>query len=196
MDWMAIGVSLMLYDETQNDVSFSAQAGMGRFYAAARYESPKIKMLGQPLGDSDLYSLGFGVRIPLVDGLELTAEVGYAYIDDSIHQEIQDEIVYTKLVRDHFVPNRPIPLVDLDDYRTSYEVDHGPYIRLGISYRLYDHAELQFGYRIMQLDQEYTLRDTDPAALQLKYGAYGEGYWRQDTQLDLSAFEVGVMWKF
>jgi len=196
MDFLALGLSQIIYDETQSNAAITARANLNNLYVQASWEQPKLKMMGQPLGDMDLWTAGVGYQVKIARGLSLRLEAGYAFPSASINDHIRDEVVYTQLVRDHFVANRPIPLVDLDVYETSYDVSGGVYGAVGLNYSINDHLGLTAAYRALQLDQEYTLRDPDPAALVDKYGSYGEGYWRQDTQVDLSGFSIGIEWRF
>ena len=196
----SIGISSAIYEDTSSDLVYHGRLGWKDLpvYLTGSYESPKVKMLGQPLADSDIASIGLGFTTELTKDLSLFFEGGYSIPNVSVHSEIEHEVVYTRLVKDHHIANRPIPLVDLHDYRTSYSVDNGMFARIGLSYTWQDHFMVTAAYRALHLDQEYTLRvpEGQEQALIDKYGAYGEGYWRQDTELNMSSFQLGISLKF
>lgn len=194
-----IGVTVSAYEDAATENAYYGRVGYGKlpFFLSARYEAPRLRMLGQPLADSDLFSVGVGFETLLTNNLYVFAEGGYAFIDAQSNFEIRQEVVYTQLVNNHLNPNRPIPILAYPRYDTTYEVDNGLYGRIGLEYR-WKSLSITAAYRPLKLDQEYTMRawEQDLPALREKYGDYANGYWREDTELDLSGFEIGIGWKF
>ena len=163
------------------------------FYVYGQNETPNIRMLGQGIGDSSIYSLGVGARkywgVFFVFG-----EVGYGVIDQGANRTIQQEIVYTELVLRHNVEFRPIPVYpqgnyDQDSYETVWELDDGLLGAIGIGYQLGDHVSLTGAYRPFYVKEHIELYDAEKRK-------NGGGWWQETRSLDLSAFEFRVEYKF
>lgn len=215
--WTAVGIvvmALFFYSHASHASDFSGSVGVGQsiytndsdadwnfrgtlahadvpVYLVGTYDSPRVKMLGQPLAETDIVSLGIGVERELVAGLKVFTEVGYSWLNLDVNREpynVQQEIIYTQLVRNHNVKGRPVPVDFSEGYQTSYEADDAVFWRVGLGYQLYDSVSLTASYRVLYVDQAYTLKSND--------WAEGQGYWREDETYNLSAFEVGINYTF
>lgn len=215
--WTAAGLMLMVLffiSQVSQGSDFSGSVGVGQsiytndskaewnfrgtlahvdvpVYLVGTYDSPRVKMLGQPLAETDIVSLGIGVERELVAGLRVFTEVGYSWLNLDVNREpydVQQEIIYTQLVRNHNVKGRPVPVDLSEGYQTSYEADDAIFWRVGIGYQLYDSVSLTASYRALYSNQEYTLKSND--------WADGQSYWREDETYDLSAFEAGIEYTF
>jgi len=189
----SVGVGQSIYTN-ESDADWNLRGTVGHtslpVYLVGTYDSPRVKMLGQPLAETDIVSVGLGVERELVDGLTVFTEVGYSWLNLDVNREpydVQQEIIYTRLLLNHDVANRPIP-VDFPGYQTSYDADDAIFWRLGLRYDLYEHVSLTAAYRALYVDQEYSIKASD--------WVEGQGYWREDETYNLSSFEVGVEYRF
>ena len=185
-----LGLSHSTYnDEAGSEISYHLKLRHDDYpvYLFAGYENPDVKMLGQPLGDASILSVGLGVR-QTFSKLTVFAEAGYGHIDLSINQEIQEEIVYTKLVIDHHSQHRSVP-VNPRDYEHSYEMSDSVLGRVGLSYEVADYLNVTFSYRWMMTKVEYAICDEERRRT-------NQGYWRKDSTHDLSALEIGLFFTF
>ena len=189
----SVGVGQSIYTN-DSKADWNVRGTMGHtsvpVYGVVSYDSPRIKMLGQPLAETDIVSVGLGVERELVDGLIVFTEVGYSWLNLDVNREpydVQNEIIYTQLVRNHNVAERPVP-TDPSVYQTTYDADDAIFWRLGLRYYLYEHVSLTAAYRALYVNQEYTLKSSD--------WQEGQGYWREDETYNLSSFEVGVDYRF
>lgn len=189
----SVGVGQSIYTE-DSKADWNLRGTLGHsdlpVYLVAGYDAPRVKMLGQPLAETEIVSLGMGAKRELVSGLTLFTEVGYSWLNLDVNRaphDVQQEIIYTQLVKNHNVSGRPVP-VDPESYQTSYKADDGIFWRLGVGYQLWDSVSLTASYRALLVDQEYSLKASD--------WSEGQGYWREDETYSLSAFEVGVNYTF
>lgn len=184
------GITESIYeDDAGSEMGLHIKGGLTDFpvYLFAGYETPKVRMLGQPLGDSTIWTFGFGGKQKW-ERLTFFAEFGYAVIDVKTNHDVQEEIIYTDLVDTHHSKFRPIP-VDPRDYEHSYEIDNALMGRLGISIDLFPHTKLSASARWMEADQEGAI--WDPVRR-----AENRGYWREDTTRNFGAFEIGIFFYF
>jgi opacity protein-like surface antigen len=185
-----VGVNQSIYtDESPSEWSFGGQIGHERtpVYLWASYEAPKVKVLGQPMGDTDIFSVGLGASQELVEGLSVFAEGGYSFVDLEANDRVVNEVAYTYLVGRHAVGDRVIPVpcaYGSGCYEDTYEVDNGFVARIGAQWQVTDNVAVRGAYKWAYFDQEITMRRPD--------WQEGTGYWREDTTLDLSSFELGV----
>ena len=167
----------------------------GNVYGWGNYEVQETRMLGQALAEVNIFSLGLGVKKEW-DGLSLFIEGGYAIMDTQPKTLIQQEVVYTQLVRNHHVVGRPLPVdtpepYDMSGYSTSYELSNTYVARIGVSYEILKHLDVVLAYRWMTPDEHYELWDEER-----RYGKYKNGWWQESVGRDLSAVEFGLMYKF
>ena len=189
----SVGVGQSIYTN-HSDADWNLRATLGHtdlpVYAVAGYDTPRVKMLGQPLAETDMLSLGLGVKRELVSGFTIFTEVGYTWLNLDVNREpydVQREIIYTQLLLNHDVAGRPVP-TGPRGYQTTYEADDAIFWRLGLRYDLYEHVSLTAAYRALYTDTQYSLRSGD--------WEDGDGYWREDETYNLSSFEVGVEYRF
>jgi hypothetical protein len=174
-------------------LGYSVRAGWDGWpvYAVAGFEALDNSLLGQPLGEMDVLSVGLGVKKKWGD-VSAFLEVGQAFIDESTRDNIRQEIVYTHLVGNHWQPGRPIPVTGRVHspygYDTTYELEDALFFRLGVRYNLTEHLAVTGAYRALYAEEEMTLKD--------RPFHDGQGYWREDDRLNLSAIEAGIEWNF
>lgn len=196
-----VGLHAATYAETSTEaaVSFTLSRDDTPFYIAGTLEQPKIRMVGQPLGDADLFSIGIGMRHQLAPGLYAFAEGGYSMVDVQTNDLIEHEAVWTKLTGDHLttgldwqqIPESILPRGEtVPRYDTSYDLEGGYYGRIGFMFMWRDTIGITAAYRALKLDQEYAIYN--PALPKTPE----VGYWRNDDQLDVSAFEIGAVFRF
>ena len=192
---VALGASQSIYtDGSASEWSFGGRVAHKEvpMYLWAGYEAPTVKILGQPMADADLFSLGLGATRELVEGFSVFMEAGYTFTDISTNESVVDEVAYTWLVNRHGAGgnrNVPVPCAyNPGCYESSYTVDDGLTARIGAEWALSEHISVTGAYKWTYLDQEMFIKK-----INLEEGA---GYWREDETLDLSAFEVGVWYRF
>jgi len=160
-------------------------------YLWTSYEELEVRMLDQPIADTNMYSFGVGFQHEFENELTLFMEAGWAVMDDSIRPNIRDEVVYTKLVKTHAVEGRVIPAdppeFDNDSF-TSYELEDAFIGRVGLRYQIYNHIAMSVGYRMLTAKEHYELWDQSQ-----RFGPYKLGWWQETTGRDLSAWEVGFV---
>lgn len=190
----SVGVNQSIYtDESASEWSFGGQIGheLTPVYLWTSYEGPRVKILGQPMGDTDLFSVGLGASQELSEGLSVFVEGGYSFVDLSSNDNVVDEVAYTYLVGRHAVGDRriPVPCAYISGcYDSSYDVDDGFIARIGAKWQVADHVAIRGAYKWAYFDQEITMRSVD--------WQEGQGYWREDNTLNLSSFELGIWYTF
>jgi opacity protein-like surface antigen len=190
----SVGVNQSIYtDESSSEWSFGGQIGheLTPVYLWTSYEGPRVKILGQPMGDTDLFSVGLGASQELSEGLSVFVEGGYSFVDLASNDSVVDEVVYTYLVDRHGSGERRVPVpcaYNPGCYEGSYEVDDGFMARIGAQWQVADHVAIRGAYKWAYFDQEMTMRSLD--------WQEGQGYWREDNTLNLSSFELGIWYTF
>ena len=188
----ALGVQQSIYtDGSGDELSFGGKLGHSRVpvYLWAGYEAPSVKLLGQPMGDTDIFSVGLGASQEVVEGLSLFVEAGYSSMDLETNPYVIQEVTYSFLVGRHAQGDVKIP-VDFcypsqgTCYDHAYEVDDGFTARVGGEWQVTEHIAVTASYKFSYFDQEMYIRKPS--------WEEGDGYWREDETLDLSAFEVGL----
>ena len=169
-------------NDTSTEPTYKVNAGVKGFpiYGTVGYENPKQKVLGQPISDLGLTTLGVGAGYGFHQNFWVAMELGKVWTDVNANQVVVDEVVYTQLVNNHAVPGRSIP-INPRTYESSYSVDDGLSATFVVGYQLFPHVAVTGSYRFLQLDQE--ISGTDPES--------GK-QWREDTTADLNSFTVGV----
>ena len=187
----AVGIQQSLYtDGSSNEWSFGGKLGHTStpVYLWGLYEGPTAKILGQPMGDMDLFSVGVGTSLKVSRAVRVFIETGYVFTDIELNDNVVDEVNYTWLVSRHDAGgnrNVPVPCAyNPGCYDYQYSVDDGVVARVGVRWELSPNVAVTGSYKFTYLDQEMTIKRPEFED--------GQGYWREDETLDLSAFEVGV----
>lgn len=160
-------------------------------YVVLSYETPSIQMIGQSLGDAKIATAGIGFNFQQTHSLSWFTEIGYAsVIDWESDYGVQQEVIFTELVKKHYVHNHPIPLqltdfYDQDSYRTSYSLGGGPFGRVGVHWDITEHINARLSYRYLMVDESYDMWDEE-------LRARGRGWWQDRTNLDLSAWSFTI----
>ena len=191
----AVGVQQSFYtEESSPEWSFGGKLGHTSVpvYAWAGYEAPRLRMLGQPMADSDIFSAGLGVEKGVAHGVSVFLEGGYSFISLDKNENVVDEVSYSQLAQNHAVGGRVPPVCAYNPgcYEYSYDVDDGFVARIGAAWALSEHLSVTGAYKWTYLDQEITIFDPER-----RYEGDG-GYWREDNTADLSAFELGIWYTF
>jgi len=199
-----IGYVTSFYEGNQH--GFRAQAGNTSWpvYGWVGYEPTELRVLGQGVGDADMVTAGIGASHSWGD-FSVFIDFGYAMLDLAVKQNIVDEIVYTDLVNNHnATDSRPIPAADPtrphgfggqdlryhpDDARTSYDIDNGFLGRVGVGFQVHEHIKLTASYRYLTPKEHLELWD-------IHRRANDGGYWVENREKDLSAFEMGIIITF
>ena len=163
-------------------------------YLFGGYEDPTVRMLGQGIGVAEIFSLGIGAKKELGDGFFVFGEVGYGKVETEPRIVIQQEVVYTELVRNHNVFNRPVPVdlggpYDKNSYESSWELDDGILGAIGVGYQVNEHLSVTGAYRPFYV-AEY-IHIANPGAKEA-----GLGYWEESRSRDLSSFQLHIAWTF
>jgi hypothetical protein len=178
---------------TSVDSKLGAQFRIGStrqpVYLWGSWNNQDLKMLGQSLAEADVYGVGIGVEKKW-DDVSGFIEVGYGMVEEEVNEGIRQEIVYTQLLLNHNVANRPIPVtVDrpygTDTYETSYEIDDGYMARVGVGYQINKYVKVTAAYRMFYAEESYDLYDAERRAA-------GKGYWTERDDRNLDAFEIGL----
>lgn len=186
---LGVGQSIYSDNDSHTDWNYQLRFGMEELpvYGTVGYDSPRYKLLGQPLADTDLLSVGLGARKSWGDILGYV-ETGWTFVDTSVNALVQEEIVYTNLVGRHAVRGVILPVTP-GDYETSWEADDALFLRVGVQYQLMEHLAVGASYRFLQVDTEMKLYDQD------NYDR-GLGYWREDNTVDFGAAEVNLVFTY
>lgn len=194
---LALGVMLSTYSDSRTDVIYKAEIGYKNAYLWGGYEEPDIRFDGNLVANTHQNSFGIGFRHE-IQKFTLYIEAGYTMIDKKLAGDSTHEMVYTELVKNHYVEGRRVPVSCKDnycggsnkgDYNSSYDIDDAWVGRIGVRYEVMPHVEVSASYKAMKADQEYAIWDDDsnyPVA----------GYWREDKPFDFSSFEVGFLVRY
>jgi hypothetical protein len=176
--------------------AFSVQVGHEEspIYAFAGYEVIDVRMLGQGIGDTSVFSLGIGAKHKFGNGFHVFGELGWGFTDQSPNMIIQQEIVYTELVGRHNVYNRPVPLdltgpYDQDSYETVWEVEDDFLGAIGGGYEWDNGVFISGAYRPFYVREHIEVYDQERRD-------NGGGWWQETRSLDLSAFQLRVGYTF
>jgi opacity protein-like surface antigen len=181
------------YRETVG-VSLSLGSTEAPLYGWGSLSKGKHYILGQPTSSAYTAGLGLGYQYDFNDTfyVKLEAGVGYPHIDSN--KSIQQEAVYTYLVRRHNVPSRPIPVnplypYDQESYETTWELDYGFMGRVGLGINATESWRVELSYKYFNpkglleiYDQE--LRDA------------GGGWWQEYASVNMNAVEFGIRYEF
>jgi hypothetical protein len=163
-------------------------------YLWGGYEAFDSRMLGQPLAETDLFSVGLGSRKDVGDFF-VFGEIGWGFISSDVNHEVQQEIIYTELVGRHNVEGRPVPVTLLNEYKTSegyesvWELSDGMMWRVGVGYAPTDSLSYTLSYRPFLVEEHIEIYDQDKKA-------NGGGWWQETRSKDLSSFELAIRWSF
>jgi len=193
---LGLGTSFHGGEDTreENALSYKVTAGTPSVYLWGSADTNETGLLGQPFSKNDMLSFGLGARKQWGD-FSSYLELGYAEVDQSTHQVIQQEVVYTQLVNNHYVYNRPVPIVlggpyDQQSYDTTYDISGGLMGRLGVTYNLSDQWGVTVAYRFFEPEAYYSM--TGVSILD----AGETARWEENTKVDMSAIELGIEWKW
>jgi opacity protein-like surface antigen len=204
MDLTALTLSLALGYNTytgedvrvDSPAAFAVRVGHEELpvYLWGSYDNNETGFLGQPFANNDVMGFGIGAKHWVANRLYIFGEIGYASVDTSTRLRIQQEVVYTEIVRNHNVYQRPVPVdltgpYDQASYTTEYEIDDGYMTRVGLGWELNDNLGVSVAYRYFRPDTYYNIVDTD---WQERTGS--DGYWEENSTTNLDAFEIGVQW--
>lgn len=154
----------------------------GEGYVWGSYENMDVQLVGQNLGDVDLWGAGLGVRGPW----GAFAEFGYFVSDESTVDLIRNEAVVTALENHHGeIPFHP--------KHTVYRLGNGYGGRLGASYELWDDVLLTAAYRVLKLNEGYdACTGKDPSC---DFPVDGR-HWQDRVTLQFKGFEFGMRVRF
>lgn len=194
---LAVGIGATQYTDTatpEHHYRLEVTKEDTPFYIHATYEDMKVRMLGQPIGDTKIFTSGLGIRQKMTDGFFWHFELGFAYLDEGERDVIRQEVVYTELVGRHNVEFRPIPVYpendyDQDSYVAVWQVDNGWSGALGVGYEFNPHVSVSLNYRILNLKEHIEIYDEEQRA-------NGGGWWQETRSRDLNAWQFNVMYKF
>jgi opacity protein-like surface antigen len=180
-----------VYEELEQAYGYHLKVG-NSIYGFADYEAQASRILGQNVSDLTMYTLGLGAK-ETFGKLELFFVAGYTYIENENDSIVQQEIIFTELVRNHNVESRPIPVTvpsdyDQDSYETTYEIDGGFMGRVGIAYALTESIKLSGAYKYFTADEHIELYDEGQKP--------NGGWWQESYGRDLSSFEIGISYEF
>lgn len=185
-----LGAGPSLYSdqmEPSYHYKFSYKRDSWPVYGVLQYEEPTIRMRGQPLGDSQLLTVGLGAR-KYWGNFFVMGEFGFTIVEEGARERIQREVTYTELVDRHNVTGRPVPF-DRKGYETLWELDHGFSGAVGIGWVLWEHVVLTASYRALYVDEHIEV--WDPVRREEK----GQ-WWQESRSRDLSAFQGTVTYKW
>ena len=193
---VALGYSQYTDEEgPEPEAHFKVEVGHEEspLYAFGGYEQLDNRILGQALGELDIFSVGLGARKNIGDFFAF-GEIGYGLVDNAANMVIQQEIVYTELVGRHERPFRPIPVFpqgpyDQDSYETVYEVDDGILGAIGVGYQPTESLSFTMAYRPFYVREHMEIYDEETRAS-------GGGWWQESRSLDLSSWQLSARWTF
>ena len=158
-------------------------------YVWGAYENMDIRILGQGVSDTPVFSLGGGVKKDFGD-FWVFLEAGYAHLEHDPKPVIVQEVAYTDLVATHAVGGRRIPTRDpYTGYDSDWTTTGGITAGFGIGYTIGPHLSLTGGYRVLFVEEFIEI--VDPV-IEAKTG----GSWRDTRARDMSAFEVTLHYTF
>jgi outer membrane receptor protein involved in Fe transport len=194
---LGVGTSLHQGPQVLEDAnaSFKVTAGVEKVYLWGTYDTNTSGLLAQPFSNNEVMGFGIGARKSWGDFTGFL-ELGYASVDQEVSDRIQQEVVYTQVVRNHNVHGRPVPVditgpYDQESYTTEYTIDSDVMGRVGVSYEFAESWSVSAAYRYFQPETYYNIIDTD---WQERTGS--EGYWEENTKTDMNAVEVLVEWRW
>jgi len=137
---------------------------------------------------------GGGFEQRLAPSLSLFGELGHAWHGLDAKPIVQQEVVYTHLVRRHNVHNRPVPVrltgpYDQDSYETDFTVDNGLIARVGLTWHATRNIKLDLAYRHQPMDTYLAIWDAEQRAA-------GGGWWEERDTISASALELRLGWRF
>ena len=164
------------------------------FYPWGSIDYGKGFLLGQSVSDLATFAGGVGYRSSISDRIEFRAEGGVAWPLHRSDHEIQQEIVYTYLVGRHESEFRPIPVYptgpyDQDSYETNWQVDHGFYMRIGLTFEATEDLSVGLYYKYFQPRGLLEIWDEEGRAA-------GGGWWQEYRTIDMSQVQLGLGWRF
>ena len=163
-------------------------------YLWTGYENVGIRMLGQEIARTAIFSLGVGAEKDIGDFF-VFGEIGYGLLKSSVNKVRQQEVIYTELVSRHNVFNRPVPLdlrgpYDQDSYETIWEIHEGFLGKLGVGYHFGSHVNVTLAYRPFFVREHIEIWDEE------RRNAGKPGWWQESRNRNLSSIELGLSYEF
>jgi len=185
------GVGYMFTDEDDTETEYQLRAGYKNVYVTwGNTDAHSTSILGQQIFESEITTLGLGVRYPFKDDFEVYIEVGEADLDSEYSPNAGAEVAYTFLVGRHAVEGRPVP-VPCARYRAGcYDSDWNleqetPYATIGVAWAPVDHIKVQMSYRFMNPSYDVYIKKPD--------WKEGEGYWRESNNIDMGSANATIL---
>ena len=164
------------------------------YYLWGSYETATSRMLGQPVAETAVLGAGLGLRYDINDKIFIFGEVGAAFMTHDIKEFVQQEIVYTDLVKTHAQGHRPPPVdpskgngqpYDQSYYSTLWDVEPKFIGRIGGGYKITPSLSATFAYRPLFAEETLELWDQEQRDA-------GLGWWQETRGKDYSTLEVGI----
>lgn len=168
------------------------------WYVFKQFERPVVNVLGQSLDTPYTFSLGAGVKYPLMDRVYLLGEVGYTFVDTDEQYDKRQEVVFKELVNRHLTPNNPLPVrltgrpFDTSSYGTRWGLGDGLNATLGVGYEITHKASVELRFRPLYLKETIELFDPEVRAC----GGPCGGWWEETNNLDFTAWQINLRWQF
>lgn len=177
-----IGAVYSIFDsQVSSDTGYQVKVG-GSAYIWGSYENPRLKVLGQPMGNLNMSGYGVGFRHRW-DKWEAFIEYGQFEPQLKVNDVVRDEVVGAQLQKD-FGP-APLPF-----NMASYELDKGHGGRVGVGYLIRPKIKVTASYKALSVGENLDWWDSE---------TFAEGcncFWQERNRLDLSALEFGLVLTF
>ena len=186
---ISIGPTFNVYESERIKSEFGAKVEVGeRFYAWGSYEHPRLQLVGQNMGELELWGAGLGFRHELNDRLDVFGEFGYFWPSTDPADNIRDEAVATSLRKDHGEPG-------LHWEHTVYKLSSDYGARLGLSYAATDAIYLSLAYRHLSLNEALDACTGPDPGCEFPVSP-GSSHWQNRKTLKLNSFEIGAGIRF
>jgi hypothetical protein len=197
---------LGIFHSTYNErVEFKQPSFIARWgdlkYLWLSYEAPDISLSGQDIGAVDIPAIGVGLKHSFSEKYNVFFEFGYfapsfdegeaSTILDGVKSHLDSRhangFILSLLKND---PNFKGPTYFLD---ADYELKSGFGGRIGGGYNISEHFRATISYRFLNVDEEV---DAWIGTCSWPPTSECQRWWRESNQVDLSSFEVGILYKF
>jgi hypothetical protein len=193
---LTVGLNSSQYlDQSDPEVSFKVALAHEDvpLYLWGGFEEVGVRILGQPLSDTEVLSVGIGARKTIGDFF-IFGEVGYGFLNSEVNLMVQQEVIYSELVHNHESEYRPVPVsptgpYDQDSYETSWVMKDNVMGRLGVGFKVTEGLSLEFAYRPFFVKEHIELWDGENREA-------GRGWWEESRNRNLSSFELGISYTF
>jgi hypothetical protein len=193
---LTVGLNNSQYlDQSDPEASFKVSLAheAAPLYLWGGFEEVGVRILGQPVADTEVLSVGVGARKTIGDFF-VFGEVGYGFLNSEANLMVQQEVVFTELVHNHESESRPVPVTvngnyDQASYETSWDLKDGVMGRLGVGFKVTEGLSLEFSYRPFFVKEHIELWDEERREA-------GGGWWEESRNRNLSSFELGISYTF